>query len=97
MHWLPIERNRYCREKLDRIKRICTKTLGNALIECNRDSLREIRNTYATKVGNISREFSNLAATDQFIYLLKGDNITILPTVCEWLMKINDVYKGKGY
>ncbi len=35
--------------------------------------------------------------SDQFIYLLKGDNITILPTVCEWLMKINDVYKDKGY
>ncbi len=46
MHWLPIERNRYCREKLDRNKRICTlctKYLGSefhALIECNHDSLR---------------------------------------------------------
>lgn len=99
VHYLPIERGRYHIPKLPRDMRICTfcKTgVGDeihALFECQNEEMKSYNDQYIARMEVISSQISHLSNKDKFIYIMKGIDLDILKITCEWLCKIDNLYK----
>ena len=101
-HWLPIERGRYARPKIDRIKRICimcNKALGNeihAMFRCTHPAIKNVTTRFLGEILDICPQLRNFSDKDRMVYLLKGSDTNILHPLFSWLGECNAVYK-KAY
>ena len=98
-HWLPIERERYKKNKPTRNKRrciLCNNALGNelhALLRCTHGKLLAAREKYLGSISNISCQMRNLNDADKLVYLLSGNDQDILTHLFKWLAICNATYK----
>ena len=100
-HWLPIERLRYTKPKIERKSRLCTlchKGLGNeyhALMECDDRILFNMREIFMKEISTVSLEFRHMDKINQFWHIISAQEGVILPHVIKWISQINDEYKKK--
>jgi hypothetical protein len=98
VHYLPIERGRYHIPKLPdmRICTLCKTGVGDeihALFECQNEEIKSYNAQYIARMEIISSQIAHLSDKDKFIYIMKGIDLDILQITCEWLCKINNLYK----
>jgi hypothetical protein len=97
-HQLPIETGRYTKPKTPRNQRICTlcrASVGNelhAMFRCTDENMAEIREHYMQDIMKLCPQISKLSDIDKMLYLLKGHDISIMHTLCQWLTLINNSY-----
>lgn len=96
LHWLPIERLRYNKTKIDRKLRICPLCKGNniigdeihALMYCQNTEISELR----TSMVEHAKLITPLCGLELYLFLLSGPPPIILK-ICIWLREINAQYK----
>jgi len=102
LHWLPIERGRYERPKLQYDKRICSlcnTKLGNeyhALMECESEELKNIRTRHLNDMNKISPALQHLSQKDKFIYIMKCQDKDLIQSTCQWIVDCNNKFQEKN-
>ena len=98
-HYLPIEKGRYVKPKLNRNQRLCTFCKSHVgdelhvLFECEHGTIKNINTTYHNEITKISNQFHNLSNESKLNYILGATDKDIIPTTSEWLTKINQLFK----
>ena len=99
VHWLPIERLRYSKPKIERKNRLCTLcnlATGNeyhALMECNSKNLTTARNKYVNVIAKMSAKFRNMDHKNRFFHIARACEEIILPPTIKWLSLLEKEYK----
>ena len=100
-HWLPIERGRYKKPIIPRDERLCyfcNTEVGNefhALMKCNSSQLKSIRSELFPKIIKIDPYIGSLNETQQFYYLMKGSNMSLVPLVSKWTHLCNKIFEPR--
>ena len=85
-HYLPIEKGRYVKPKLDRNQRICTfckSHVGDELhviFECEHGTITNINTTYHNEITKISKQFYTLSNESKLNYIIGATDKDIIPT-----------------
>ena len=96
-HYLPIEKGRYVKPKLNRNQRLCTFCKSHVgdelhvLFECEHGTIKNINTTYHNEITKISNQFHNLSNESKLNYILGATDKDIIPTTSEWLTKITQL------
>ncbi len=99
-HWLPIERMRYLRPKPDRKLRICSLcnngmgTEFHVLYKCKSNALTQLRMSYNNQLSNKFCQFANFDDMQKFSYVMAGGDKNTTTIVCEWIKKVNSLFKN---
>ena len=102
IHWLPIERGRYCKPKIPRDERLCyfckqyVGTEYHVLMECNHSILKDLRENFLSNIFQLFPIMVNWPPKTTFQYIMLGIERDILRFVTDWITQCNRVHKEKG-
>ena len=97
-HSLPIERGRHA--NIPKQERFCNQCnnrfLGDevhALFMCNDNIIQSLRQKkFLTRIFQISHQLFYLDDKDRLYYFLQGHDRDVMPIVCEWFRKLDEIY-----
>ena len=96
-HSLPIERGRHA--NIPKQERFCNQCnnrfLGDevhALFMCNDNIIQSLRENFLTRIFQISHQLFYLDDKDRLYYFLQGHDRDVMPIVCEWFRKLDEIY-----
>ena len=100
IHWLPIERLRYNKPKIERNKRLCSfcnAAVGNefhVLMTCTNPQVLEIRERFENILCEMSDICKNSDTEEKFVQIMNGQ--INIQTICRFIKNINDLFKEKS-
>ena len=100
IHWLPIERLRYNKPKIERNKRLCSfcnAAVGNefhVLMICTNPQVLEIRERFENILCEMSDIYKNSDTEEKFVQIMNGQ--INIQTICRFIKNINDLFKEKS-
>ena len=99
-HFLPIERGRYLKPKLQRNERLCTLCHGDvgtemhALFQCSNTIIKIINDKHMKLLTDVSSQFAVLHDDLKLVYVLKAHDADMTKIAGQWLYHVNETYKN---